>query len=511
MKNIVTKSFLIMLMVLFVGVGLSAQGQQVQPQAAAVVEQPLPALKVLSFYANFDPNKNPQKSIIEEVTGYQVEYFMLPQDTEKADEKLNITIASGSDYDILKLRPYQYYRLVKQGALQELDTVLAKSGPTLKSVIKPLSWEVAKYKGKTYAVPLSNERPNIANSIAIRKDLLDKAGLQVPKTLDEFTAVLRALKKFYPNLIPMTGPGRIDQQMYLNSFVPVIGGAFGIYNEWTDVDGELVHYVNMPGFKEYLAYMTGLYKEGLVDVDWPVNTLASCNEKFVSGKAVMDPYHYNDATANLTALKGNFPEVELVYINSLQGPRGAGVRIERKINYFICVPKSSPNAEHAIKFMDKMLEYENFEFLTLGQEGVHFTKQGTDFEPIMPIFNQERFWSYWYLMGIDEYKYPDMWLARIKKDAYQYANFKAINGNIAKEGHLDVTGFAPTVEAVANNQQSLRKQVDDFCIRVLVGTESIASYEAMAANWKKNGGDAMTTEMNAWYKEFVKTNGKITL
>jgi len=503
------KRMLTLVMMMLALTSLFAQGkvEQLVPQA----QEQLPTLKVLSFYANFDPNKNPQKALIEEVTGYKVEYFMLPQDAEKADEKLNITVASGSEYDILKLRPYQYYRLVKQGALQDLDVYIAKSGQTMSQVIKPLSWEVAKYNGKTYAVPLSNERPNIANSIAIRKDFLDQAGLAVPTTLDEFTAVLRALKKAYPDKIPMTGPGRVDQQMFLNVFVPVIGGAFGIYNEWTDVNGTLVHYMQMPSFKNYLAYMSVLYKEGLIDIDWPINTLAGCNEKFVSGKAVMDPYHYNDATANFTALKGNFPNVELAYVNALKGPDGEGVRIERKINYFICVPKSSPNAEHAVRFMDTMLKYENFEFLTLGKEGVHFTKQGNSFEPIMPIFNEERFWSYWYLMGIDEYRYPDMWLARIKKDPYQYANFEAINRNLAQVGHLDVTGFAPTIEAVANNQQALRKMVDDFTVRVLVGTESINNFDAFVERWRKSGGDDMVNQMNAWYQNFIKTNGKVTL
>lgn len=487
-----------------VNTGGSPEATETQP--GNQLEESKPTLKILSFYANFDPNENPIKGEIEELTGYNLEYFMLPQETDKADEKLNITISSGSDYDILKLRPYQYYRLVKQGALQELDAFIEEYGSTMSEVIKPLSWEVAKSNGKTYAVPLSNERPNIANSIAMRKDLLDAAGIKVPTTLDEFTDALRKLKEKYPDMIPMTGPGRIDQQMYLNTFVPVIGGAFGIYNEWTDVDGKLVHYVNMPGFKEYLAYLTELYEESLIDVDWPINTLASCNEKFTSGKAVMDPYHYNDASANYTALTGNFPEAEIVYVNALEGPYGSGVRIERKINYFNCVPKSSPNAEHAIKFIDSFLKYENFEYLTLGAEGTHFKKNGSSFDPIMPIFNDERFWSYWYLMGIDEYKYPDMWLARIKKDPYQYANFEAINKNIDEVGHLDVVGFAPTIEAVANNQQTLRQMINDYSIRVLAGADSIDNYNTILEKWKQEGGDAMTNEMNAWYKDFVLAN-----
>jgi len=79
----------------------------------ATQEEKKPTLKILNFYANFDPNENSIKKDIEERTGYSLEFFMLPQDAEKADEKLNIAISSGAEYDILKLRPYQYYRLAQ--------------------------------------------------------------------------------------------------------------------------------------------------------------------------------------------------------------------------------------------------------------------------------------------------------------------------------------------------------------------------------------------------------------
>src|SRR5690606_9352411 len=72
-------------------------------------EETKPTLKILgSFAPNIDPAKDPMIDEIEQTTGYQVEYYMLPQD--KPDEKLNIEVASGTDKDILTLTASQFYK-----------------------------------------------------------------------------------------------------------------------------------------------------------------------------------------------------------------------------------------------------------------------------------------------------------------------------------------------------------------------------------------------------------------
>ena len=80
-------------------------------QLPAIAEEKT-VLQVLGYNASFDPNADPIAKEIEEVTGYKVEYYMLP--AENADEKLNVELSSGSNYDILMLLSSQYHKLVGQ-------------------------------------------------------------------------------------------------------------------------------------------------------------------------------------------------------------------------------------------------------------------------------------------------------------------------------------------------------------------------------------------------------------
>lgn len=48
-------------------------------------------------------------------------------------------------------------------------------------------------------------------------------------------------------------------------------GAFGIALNWNVVEGKVVAKEELPGFKDYLAFMAALYKEGLIDNEFPVN------------------------------------------------------------------------------------------------------------------------------------------------------------------------------------------------------------------------------------------------
>ena len=49
--------------------------------------------------------------------------------------------------------------------------------------------------------------------------------------------------------------------------------------------------------------------------------------------------------------------------------------------------------------MDAKLETETFRYLTIGTEGVTFTKEGNRYTPIMPTFSEQYNTAYWYTNG----------------------------------------------------------------------------------------------------------------
>ncbi|TBL70727.1 extracellular solute-binding protein [Paenibacillus thalictri] len=456
-----------------------------------------PSLKILANYAaNLDPNKDVMVADLEKATGYKAEFFMLPQ--QKPEEKLNIEIASGADYDIIKLTPTQFYTLAAQGALLPLDELINRYGANMKKALLPESWDLAKLGGKTYGIPQKNERPQVGALLQIRQDLLDGLGLKTPETADELYNALKQLKAKYPDKIPFTGS---SSDSYVN---PTIGSAFQLYNEWTDINGKLVPRIQMPQIKDYFAYMTKLYKEGLIDPDWAINKTTSAEEKYVSGKALMMNVGYTPATRIVPAVMKNNAGAKLAYIQPLKDASGAaGIQADYKLNYVSAVPKSAKHPEDAVKYLDTKLEENNFEFLAIGPKGETFNLENGKYIPIMPAFTDRRNNGYWYLNGIDEHRYPDMWLARLRRDPNLFAAFEEMNKNTAVF-KTDPTSLMPPIDEVSKNIQALKKLEQDYFIKLLMGEEKLDGYAAFISQWNSEGGAEMIKAVNNWYQSSKK-------
>ena len=130
--------------------------------------------------------------------------------------------------------------------------------------------------GKVYTVPkITGLDGNYLESpIWINKAWLDKLGLDVPKTLDEFTKVLEAFRDKDPN-----GNGAKDEIPYMAatcmeggySHTEALLGLWGIatkagvYDSFVMVeDGEVKFAPSMDGYKEGMKYLNKLYEENLL-------------------------------------------------------------------------------------------------------------------------------------------------------------------------------------------------------------------------------------------------------
>lgn len=469
------------------------KGADQQPEAAnssADGSKQKPALKVLGFNVAFDPNADPVAKDVEAKTGYKVTYSVLPKD--KPEEKLNIEIASGTEYDILDLTPSQFYTLVAQGALQPIDELVEKNGTHMKQAISASSWELGKYNGKLYGVPQKNERANIEKTMIMRQDILTELGLKMPETLDELYQTLKTVKAKKPDMIPLTGN---------NMDVFMIYSGFGLYTDWAEVNGQLLPRIKQPAMKDYMAFMRKLYTEGLLDKDWAVNKTAQTQEKFVSGKAFMIPGNWNDASNMNAAFAKNVPNGKMGYMLPLKGADGnAGVQMEDKLLYVHAIPKSSKHAEDAIKFMDAKLEMDTFTFLTMGEKGKTFNEENGVYSPIMPAFTEQRGNAYWFLDGIQEVKYADMWLARLRRTPTLFEAFSAINKDFDKYAKKNPVAFMPPIEVVGKNQASLTQKETDYFIKLLLGGESIDNFDKFIKDWDASGGSEVVKAVNEWYK-----------
>ncbi|HBM81179.1 MAG TPA: ABC transporter substrate-binding protein [Clostridiaceae bacterium] len=468
-----------------------------------------PELRALMGYASVDLNTYPSAKVLEQRTGYKVHYDTLPQD--RPIDKLNLIISSGENYDFItysNAQRYTYY--AKEGALLDLDTLIEKYGKNIKKNIAKESFDAIRIDGKCYAIPdtktAANNREDIGpgNCLAVRQDWLDKLGLKVPTTIDEFTAMLQAFKDKDPgNRSSKNVPFVVGQSPETASNIM---GAFGIPNAWNDVNGELVPNILMPGYKDYLSYMIDLYKKGLIDKEFPTNTLAVRNQKFTSGNAGVMALSWSEVPNITDALKKNIPDAKLTFIPPLKGKDGK-IGIGSKVsaymfNSFTYIPqKTSKHAEDVIKYFDLKLDDETFKLFTIGEEGKHYTVKDGKYYPIQPIFFKERGSANYFLTGSNA-KYSQYWLARLRKDQRLYDAYMVMNVDYAKYFIKDPTSTAGVGDLVENSKNSpvLDEMAHDYMVKVITGTEPLSSYDEFIKDWKAKGGEACTNEVNDWYK-----------
>lgn len=449
-----------------------------------------PELTMLMQYGLFDPNQDPVSKYISEATGYPVKYEMLP--AENADEKLNLMIANKQNFDVMKLGSAQFYKLATEGALEPLDELIEQYGPNIKASIKDDSWGSATIDGKRYAIPETGSGISIGEELVVRQDWMDELGLQHPTTPDELYEVLKAIKEA-KGVIPLTGTK--------DSIYGDIATAFGVVNEWNDVNGTLVHKAELPGMKDFLTYMNKLYNEGLLDPEMPINTSAKAIEKFSSGNAAMYKLAWWSASSAEAALLKNFPDAKIGIIPYLKGADGtAKVGVNLATTWFIAIPKVSKLKEDAIKLIDAKLEKETFKGLAIGEEGVHHELKDGKYYPILPKFNDDLTNGSVFMTGVDEHNYPTYWQARVRKDPVLQSYYEAFQANAANTTIVvDPMSYAPPIDAVSKNKQKLTKLLDDQVLMYIAGSESIDSYDTFLERWKTEGGADSIKEANEWY------------
>lgn len=448
-----------------------------------------PTLKVLGTYNGHDPNNDATAAAIEEKTGYHVEYFMLP--SENALDNLLLQIASGESYDILRVTEQMYLELLSRGALLPLDDLLAEYGGNLTTLITEDAYSLTTSGGKVYGIPMMAERASIDSGLVLRGDIMEELGLEYPTTTAEFEAVLAAVKTAHPDMIPLLT--RVERKM------DVISSGFGFYFDWNDVDGVLTHYVEMPGYKDYLAYLVELYNAGLIDADIAINNTTTRTEKFSSGNAFA--YACGGWTDETTTAFINAGETELVYVDPFYDANGnAGIKKQQALNNVSCIPVTAENPEEAIKFMNRKLDEDVFTYVTLGTQGETFTiDENGGYWPIMPIFTEARNNAWWYLNSFDMTRYGDMWMARTRRTQAVAEIYDGLNRHAATFAMPNPTDLCPMLEAVTQNKATLDTMLDDYVLQVIVGVKRVEDHDAFVAEWLAAGGQACKDAYNGWY------------
>lgn len=483
----------------------AGQGWAAGKAERAVATDERPVLRFLGGSIGLfgDPNEGLTKKAIESITGYRLEVTSLP--TENAAQALNLQMASGEKYDLIRHQDYsQFLTFVRNGAVHPLTDLINEHGPYISNAMPESVWRALRAPdGELYGFP-STAPPILGMAMVARTDWLDQLGLDIPKTLSEFRDTLLAIKQQDPGnlgsrLIPYTG---FDWWGFSRvAFQEPFLGAFGIAYEWVERGGEIVSRYETDEMIDYILYMRGLYEDGLLDPDFAVLQKNVVDEKVTSGRVAFALYHWDSMykTWDAWAAEGN--DWQINFVPYPAGPGGtvqATVRSGLGVSTF--VPAFADHPIHAVKYVNEWMKPENYERLIIGDEGIHWQWDDDRRVPIDPIFDVERGNMFWYEpIRLGEEYYP-LWLTRVNKIkgmGIAYAHTERVIGDVAVPNPIS---DATQLNVTGQNASSLRQYANDEILKFILGARDLSEYDAFLSRFMADGGRASKAEINAWYR-----------
>lgn len=448
---------------------------------------------------NFDPETDYTRQLIREELGVNI----IPE-MGIEDEKLNLILMSGQEYDAIKMN-YNVNLLasyINNGVIQDLTDLVEEYGPNLKASFSQEVWDMVSIDGRIYAIPETDSN-DIENGVVVRKDWLDKLNLELPTTIDEFYNMLVAFSKMDPKdvgvdyIIPFAAVGE-NSVLSFNGIVQAFGVAANPY-DYVDVDGELKVSYDLPGQKEWVEFVHKLYKEGLLDADFPAMTNAALVEKVSSGVVGCATLSCWDSSA-MRVLKENFPDSEFVYIQPLSKD-GSVPRISARggLKNFLIVPKASEKAAAVVKYCNDFLDDAHYQRLILGDEGVQYEVKDGAIYPLFPAFNEMNK-GRWFYPTNDGAKYTPLFSARAHKELEMGIMWDDLNAKGSDYKYVEISRFAPLLPEYAKYSNTLINMTRENLMKMVIDDNEMAKYDEFVQEWFNKGGRELADAMNAWYQ-----------
>ena len=355
-----------------------------------------------------------------------------------------------------------------------------------------------------------------------RKDWLDKLGLGMPGTLDELYTVAQAIIKegLAPIGLCVAGEaGMVDWQSSLDPFF----GAFGVMPTYwlKDGAGGLVYGSTLPENKKPLEVLQKWYKDGLIEAEFMTKGAAKAAENISSNNAGLFYSPYWGPEWPILDSQRNDPNAVWDFGDVPAGPDGRRGRAGFKMAYFgSCFRKGVEEAKVEAVINHLNWIYEMREASPLQD---HWQTEGYDYV----IENGEAKTGQFDTTvmepgpGYPTYYYPAMAAdknAKIEKlltkdpetlnpvEKWRVSDPTGKAQRAAYKRIIETLDYAITDEFVGPPTKTqtekaafLSKLENEAYIQIITGQRKIDEHDNFVKDWKANGGDQLTQEINEWY------------
>ncbi|CAH1210407.1 MULTISPECIES: extracellular solute-binding protein [unclassified Paenibacillus] len=459
------------------------------------------------------------------------------------EQKVNLAISSNDLPDALVVKDTQLRAMVKAGQLEDLTDAFNRfASPAMKSYMEKtngVSAEAVTFDGKMYAIPSIQVHSDGVHQMWIRKDWLDKLGLEPPKTMEELEQVAKAFVEQDPD-----GNGKHDTigvagqqnggRLYANflestnntyGLDPIFGAYKAYPGYWLKDDaGNPVYGSILPETKEALAKLRDMYADGLIDKELGIRKSAS--EPVVNGNAgiFFAPWWMgygplpdaikNDPNANWQA-----------YLLPLDADGQFNAHMGAPSTVFVVVRKGYEHPEAVIKMLNLLIRDESTFDISVPvghyplrvpmsymdeseysakalQEVLAGTKKPEDFtDPGYKLLAAD-------IQNVKKVKkepYDNMdiqyWDPQADLGVWSRIYSLLVGSSSLQQDYNKVYSLLYSqTRTMESRWSNLKKLEDETFLKIIMGAAPLDTFDTFVSDWKKQGGDKITEEV----KEYVK-------
>lgn len=483
-----------------------------------------------------DINKNPMVDLAVEKLGIKMETTLLGGDANNYDTKLRLALTGSEELpDVFPVYGTQMIAdMIESGRVKAIDEDIEKYMPDrLKEIYDkyPQTFYPVTKDGKTYGLacaPVLTE----GQVMVIRQDWLDNLGLKAPATLDEFEAVIRAFTEEDPD-----GNGKKDtygftyegDSIYNNGWVadPVIlfsanSGKY-IPGSWQeDENGELVYGSINEGNRATLERMAQWHANGWIFQEAAATSAWDAMTQFTEGKAgifIGRPWAI-DSVKDVTSVA---PEAVIKAYPNIRQENGEPTYQSAQTNDgWLMFNKDFNNMEAFFTYYDWLYD------VAFGTGDFQYGfLEGCDYDivdgevvfdsalfdpPVTDPFLPGKSTVLKNSPSLDTMQaYADI---SEGKEAVSGAQIRAKASFVTSEGY--VVAYEHKDELIPNlfngeptatmkkNWEQLQTMEKQVYTNIIYGKEPVEAFDKFVEDWKAQGGDAITEEINEWYRNVKK-------
>lgn len=412
--------------------------------------------------------------------------------------------------------------------------------------------------GHIYALPQMSDTLAWWTNNFIRTDILEEMGCEMPTTLAELEAIFDKYIEMYPGQYPVVLSK--DLQDSGNTFQTVLTACNAYMDMWMeDENGELVYTSIQPEMRTALERMATWYEKGYIDPEFVVVD-GNKESEIVSGGDWLFCYGYWHKIATFCNTWANVEGSEISAVPFLLGDDGTcSVMKNAWYTTINAITTSCEHPEAAIYALNAFWDsyYRNDAELRemLAAEGYNWHYPVT--EPRDPINVDEVNEKYSYVAEpklLWKYDYPEELVGPgFMNDYYTHGNLTyGFYGRLCSRANNDYASISAAVKAGMDESllteeakqtwqgwyqsnpkmlttfatsydiwKDLPIKVNKFCTsdtpamveknaylqklelecftNIIMGTKPIEAFDQFVEDWKTNGGDLITQEVNEWY------------